>query len=731
MKTTMTKMGALMCVLLFLASLGGGLSVGGVGDAMAGARSPGLDLYLETDDITFTVGGESVGEAIMGSMVTIKATVHNSANSDTDSSQVTVSFFYDSLVIGSSMITDPIAPGEEASCQLVWDTTSVVPGDYEIRVNVNDEMIPDADTSNNDAYKSFKIIPIPKPHVYVDRIVLPNNALIGDPVVITAYLKNDGTKDMTEQDEDTVRFLVGASPLINGILPYPRPLPADNSTEVSVSYTWDTSQMSEGKFIIVVEVTSSKFKLESDIIELTLPTPNVYIHSIQVDKTSILEGESVTITVTLKNNGTANTTADEEIWLLVDDATSPTTEGVVTKFIPKGGVSVIATFIWNSSGAEPGMHTFTVKVPASSDPRASMTSPEVEVRPRLPNVELIFFEVTPSVVKSGETVLLSAKVTNTGTADAYNEELRFYLGSNETYPLAIKKVNVRVGTEEWVNYTYTPEVGENDTTFKFLAQYKSTLLEDSVLVKSTVPLRPDLVVESVDVPRLMIVNREYAASAVIANKGRAPAYNFTVKFNLGTEMPYLVKNLDLANGDTMTVNWTVKPTIPGTALRFKVEVDATGVVVESDEFNNINEDIKDIIVKPEPRASIDIQSVLVSKKSLEVKKGEKGSVKLTVTLSNSGEKDGTVLLVIKEGLVQLLSTEVSVPANSTAEFVYKWNLTGAKTHTARISIEGADAGLKTSQTIYVELRESTPGFGALVLLAAVLVGNLLLRRRKS
>ncbi len=513
MRNTLTKIGAYTCVLLFLASLVG---ASGLGDAgRSGARSPMLDIYVESDDIVFKVGGSEVSEAIAGTPVTINVTVHNNDTSDESTMNVNVSLFYDSVVIQSTYITDPIAPGEMASCEVSWDTTGVAPGDYQIRASVNDEEIVDEDLSNNDAYKGFTILPVPKPHVFVDRIELPAAALVGDQVVITAYLKNDGTKDITEQDEDTVKFFVGTSPLVNGLLPYPKPLPADNSTEVSVSYTWDTSQMSEGKYIIVVEVASSKLKFESDIIELTLPTPNVYIHSIQLDKSSILEGETVTITATLKNNGTANTTADEEIWLLVDNATSPTADGVVTKLIPKGGISVVATFTWNSTDATPGNHTFTIKVPASSDPKATMTSPPLEVRPRLPEIELVSFEASPGTVKSGEPILLSALLTNNGTADAYNEELRFYLGSNQTYPLAIKKVNIRVGVEVTVNHTYTPEIGENDTTMKFLVEYKTTLLEDSVLVKSTVPLRADLVVESVDVTRDMMVNSEYTSTVVI------------------------------------------------------------------------------------------------------------------------------------------------------------------------------------------------------------------------
>jgi hypothetical protein len=175
----------------------------------------------------------------------------------------------------------------------------------------------------------------------------------------------------------------------------------------------------------------------------------------------------------------------------------------------------------------------------------------------------------------------------------------------------------------------------------------------------------------------------------------------------------------------MNVNWTVRPSVTGQNLMLKVVVNAEHslTAVESDEFNNVFESIQDIVVKPQPKAQIELQSAQPNRKSFKVHVGDKAGVSLTVTLKNSGEKDGMVLLTLKEGLVVVLSENVTVPANSTRDFKYKWNITAAGTHTAKVVIEGADAGLITSRITSVDLAEERnwyePGFELLVVVAVL------------
>ena len=724
MMSTLKRLGACVCVAAFLFGAAGSAAMG----FSTGPRNPGADVSLIPDDIKLRVSGNEVSEAIVGDTVKINLTIRN--DGDKDSMQVNVTILYDesNTFINTANLAVPVPAGGLVYYETSWDTTNVALGDHIINVTLVELVSGDDDMTNNKATKPIAIKPVPRPVVFVDNILLKDSALVGQNVTITAQLKNSGTK---ESDlGDTVKFMVGTQILPGGTIAYPGPLASDNTTIAPVDYNWDTSNMQAGQFIIKVEVTSSGFKAESHPIILSFPTPNVYISKLDMDKNRILQGETVTVSGKLRNNGTL-VAEDEEVWFLVDKATSPTISNYTqNKKIQMGDQDVPFQFIWNSSEASAGMHNFTVRVPGSSDPKAQATTPNVEVIPKTPIVNMTEFSAKPGTVKSGETITLSAKLENTGSADAYNQEVRFYLGSVDTYPLAIKKVNIRIGTPSWANATFIPEIGENDTIMNFFAVFINPMWKDenltgSVKVISTVPQRPDLVVTSVDVTRSMVVNNEYTVIAVISNNGKAPALNFTVKFNLGTELPFLVRGLDLANGQSMSVNWTVRPTLTGQDLRLKVEVNAehSPTAVESDEFNNVFESIRDIAVKAQPKANIELQRAEPSRKSFKVHVGDKAGVSLTVTLRNSGEKDGMVLLTLKEGLVVVLSENVTVPANTTREYKYKWNITAAGTHTAKVLIEGSDAGLITSQITSVDLAEERlwyePGFEILVVAAVV------------
>ena len=82
----------------------------------------------------------------------------------------------------------------------------------------------------------------------------------------------------------------------------------------------------------------------------------------------------------------------------------------------------------------------------------------------------------------------------------------------------------------------------------------------------------------------------------------------------------------------------------------------------------------------------------------------------------------------------VLSENVTVPANSTRDYKYKWNITAAGTHTAKVVIEGADAGLISSRITSVDLTEwrewYEPGFELLVVLAVVGFFVILAGRRR-
>jgi hypothetical protein len=725
MRPTLSKIWAFICVLAFFSScvvLGDG----------AGPRNPGPDINVSPADVVFKVDGLPVTQAIIGTSVAVNVTVRNSGN--LPSTTVSILIVYDTnQYIAQGNLTAQVDPAGTGSFETMWDTSvgNLLPGDHIVNVTVTEAVSGDDNPNNNLASTVLTLLPVPKPIVYVDEITLPANGMVGDVVKITAKLKNKGTKDQTDP-ADGVMFYLGTTALTKDPIPYQVPLYADDVTSVTVDYLWTTT--TAGRYAIVVEVQSSRLKTLSHDINLTSPIENVYISRVDVDKTLIDQDDTITVSARLKNNGT-KTAGETEIWLLLDSASSPSSANysAFKSNIPKGDIEVSVSFMWNSSEAPPGNHTFTVRVLGSSDINAARTSPMVTVKPKVPKMAMTSFKVLPEVVNSGQTAILSAVLENSGAADAYNLELKFFLSSTDSYPLGLKKVNVKKGTSVMVNLSYNAETGENDTRLNFFAQFEETIMNDSLLVKTTVPLRPDLSVTSASFPTQMVKDQEYPVSAVIANTGKADSPNFTVKLNLGADLPYLAKDISLPAGQTITVNWTVTPTVAGTRLKLRVEVDAFRNVTESDEFNNVYESGPDITVNAASLAFIELQSVNSAQKSYTTSLGTAATVKLTVTLHNKGAKDGKVLLTIKEGPTTVTTLNITVQANQTSTVTYKWNITGTKTHTAKVELSGMDAGLVTSRIISVDLKENPtfiPGFELLAVAAALSVMALLVRKKR-
>jgi hypothetical protein len=132
---------------------------------------------------------------------------------------------------------------------------------------------------------------------------------------------------------------------------------------------------------------------------------------------------------------------------------------------------------------------------------------------------------------------------------------------------------------------------------------------------------------------------------------------------------------------------------------------------------------------------ISVVSLKMSPSKLENKpKDSSQSVKATVTLKNAGEKEGTVLLTLMDATAKKVvkMENVTVPANTTSkQFTYSFSIKGAGTHKIGVLVTGVGVDmLNATKEAKCELQYQ-PGFETVVLVGAVLVAIILLRRKKN
>ena len=165
-----------------------------------------------------------------------------------------------------------------------------------------------------------------------------------------------------------------------------------------------------------------------------------------------------------------------------------------------------------------------------------------------------------------------------------------------------------------------------------VAESNETNNTRSTSVAIVVPAYPDLAVVSVS-PTVPSYNagKTVTISSVIKNQGNAAAGTFVVKFTPQGMNSQTQTITGLAAGTSQTLTWTfTAPTLTATASRsLTVQADSTGVIVESDETNNVGTGSVTIIGE-----NPDLTVTALTADASTYKPGER--VTITATVKNNG-----------------------------------------------------------------------------------------------
>jgi PGF-CTERM protein len=130
-------------------------------------------------------------------------------------------------------------------------------------------------------------------------------------------------------------------------------------------------------------------------------------------------------------------------------------------------------------------------------------------------------------------------------------------------------------------------------------------------------------------------------------------------------------------------------------------------------------------------ASIGIQAFKVSPGTKDNQpKDSSQSYTATITLKNSGEKAGKVQLMLLDNLKIVANQSASVDAGASKDVKVTFSIKGSGTHTIRAVVTGDIDYANMTKTAKCTLNYQ-PGFEVVVLVAAVLVAAVLVRRRKD
>jgi hypothetical protein len=517
--------------------------------------------------------------------------------------------------------------------------------------------------------------------VYVD--ISPTKAQPGENIAITILVRNEGTVTLSN-------FYVSVhantslvdSRFINYLDPYASQI---------FYITWDTKGLSEGNYIVTVDVPI--FPNEADLsdniytslVELRTIKPT-FIHDIQVvnvtcSKNEVYQGETVTITATVRNNGNATESTNVSTYynsFLIQE------KGILG-LAPAAEQTLI--FEWNTTSVPERLYRISaIASPVEGEINTADNTYYdglVKIKLRLPqithDVAITALSASPNVTEAGAPVTITTIVKNLGNFPESFDETLFY----DNFPMTVLHVDFLAPSDE------------QSLTFVWNT---SGMMEGNYTIKAYIPPVPDEQIITnnwctdgtvwIKAPPLPVKKHDVAIIAVNASKYQAyigDIVEITVKAaNLGDFAETLnvtayanmfevgVRNVVLLDADsnmTLSFVWDTSSMKEG---NYTIWAFVDTVLGEIDTANNVLVDDKVTLRTPPISYIHDVTVVSVQPSSRSVFIGEKLTVSVKVKNNGTVTESFNVTLYYDSTPIQK-ETVHSLPPTMEETIIFQWN----------------------------------------------------------
>jgi hypothetical protein len=487
-----------------------------------------------------------------------------------------------------------------------------------------------------------------------------------------------------------------------------------NFSGMSVSYAEHAIYVEASCGEITFANTSANFtvvqaKADIQMLEVTA-TPDTFILGKGQTKEVTIEAHVINLGTIAQSNVTVN--------FYLDSANTPTGTVTLEESLAAATGEKYVDYYYNFTDAQIGTHVFWADVPrfiGSTDITQNVT-PNITITGEA-NVSVDTFTLSAASGLEGDTVTMTAKLFNNGTADAVNYTCEFVHGTSSLGTKTNLTV-VKGGTLEVV-FSYTlPNITVDNMTQGAAAKVGNSMKGTNLTI---IKKKPVVVVANIAiVPAGFKAGDTVTATVTVNNSGTAVATGVVI---------------DLYDGNTKIGNSTAMNISAGSSQAFTITAIVPASTTDANhtfyaKYGTTAE--KNMTVPNVPHtptvASIVLGNFTVSPKTKDkMPKDSTQSYTLTVVLKNNGELAGTVVLTVKEGTKTINTQNVTVAGKGTQTVTIVWKVKGDGSHSAVATITGAGTGTATAKATL----KYTPGFEVIFLAAAILVAAVLVRRRKQ
>ena len=501
-------------------------------------------------------------QVIVGQTAQINVTIANEGNY-TENGNLTLQ--YNTILIDTKPFT--LNRGEYKTIPFNWNTTGINPGNYTLNATAT---IPvDADPTDNTKTTSVELKLAPD--VAVTSITAPTAAALGETVPINVTVVNEGSFDESVNvtltyDDTLIDFQI--KNITAGDL-------------AIIEFNWNTTDLALDTYTLNA---TAIIPLDEDLSDNALTTQitlnwgyDLAVKSIRVTPYKVEVGETANITVTILNNGVYNATN-------FNVAVTYDTNLIENQSIPllSSGEQKSVSFIWNTTGVDPGLYTITAEAILATDEdltNNNRTSPIVLI---VPPVASFTFSPTSPVV--GEVVLFNATASNDPDGEIVSYAWNFGDGTTAVY---VKDENLTAVA----NHTYTA-AGTYTVT---LTVTDKDDLTDIAVTNVTVIIHDIAITNVTAFPDTAKIGESISINVTVMNEGtEKETFTVTVYYDNTTIGTQSITELASGASQLLTFSWDTSNVTAGTYI---IKAVATPVADETDTNDNTFTDVTVTIEK--------------------------------------------------------------------------------------------------------------------------------------
>ncbi|MDP3879744.1 MAG: CARDB domain-containing protein [Dehalococcoidales bacterium] len=503
-----------------------------------------------------------------GDNVTFTVTVKNQGNAKSFSSLVS---FYVDASFKEEQSVPGLEPGGQAVKTFTWTAQS---GSHLFRVIVDEgNWIPEIDDYNNDMTVTVVTIP---PDLIVQSITWsPESPVEGDNMTVTVTIMNQGSG---KADYSSVAFFVD-----DDRLDFATISPIDPGGTVNQTFNW-FAQAGTHSIKAVVDLYDRVIESDESNNEkmVTLPTlaPDLIIQSITWSPDEPVVGETVTFSITIKNQGKAGT-GSSILELYVGNFYSESQDVQALA----AGSSVTKTFAWS---ANTGSHA----VKAAIDPQNRVVESDESNNEKTitfsdaPPPDLVIQGIawSPPEPSPGEKMSLGVIIKNQGQGISSDFHVAYYV--DDILVTLVPVRSLAYGATENRTFSWIVEAGTH--FLRVVADANSVVAEDNETNNEATVIYPppaDLVVQGIArSPLNPSAGDNMTFTITVKNQGSLRADSVRLAYYIDDTYLALVSigSLEPGAADNVTFGWTAE----AGPHAVKAIVDSLDKIIEADEENN-------------------------------------------------------------------------------------------------------------------------------------------------